>query len=237
MIRVGCCGFPGKKEEYYGRFDVVEIETSFYNLPNPGTAVRWSSEAPEGFAYVLKAWQTITHPADSPTYRRTRLEIPESKKGSYGFFRPTGEVQEAWERTREIADLLNARMILFQCPPSFEETPENVLNVRMFFERIGKVKFALLWEPRGGWTGDTVRGLCKDLGLVHCVDPFKEEQAHGEFSYYRLHGRGGYGYRFTDGDLEELAMIGKEKKDSWVMFNNISMLEDASRFKFLVAEK
>lgn len=233
ITRVGCCGFPIEREDYYSKFDIVEVQSTFYNLPRPSTAIRWHTQAPEAFDYVLKAWQAITHPSNSPTYRRTRLRIPESKASNYGSFKPTDEVYEAWERTREIARILKSKMILFQCPPSFEENPENVLNMRTFYEKAERDALTFLWEPRKGWSEDTIKALCKDLDLIHCVDPFVDNQVHGEITYYRLHGIGGYGYRYTDADLTELLSMCPKDRDSHVMFNNLSMLEDALRFKFM----
>jgi uncharacterized protein YecE (DUF72 family) len=78
-----------------------------------------------------------------------------------------------------------------------------------------------------------VRGLCQELDLVHCTDPFVAESLHGSFRYYRLHGRGGYRYRYTDADLQQLR--GRCRPPAYVMFNNVSMWEDALRFRDLVA--
>lgn len=236
MIRVGCCGFPTRREDYYSKFDIAEVQTTFYNLPRPSTAIRWNAEAPKGFEYAVKAWQTITHPPDSPTYRRTKLHIPESKLKRYGFFRPTDEVREGWERTKEIVGILKARMVLFQTPPNFEESEDSVLNMRMFFERVEREESLILWEPRGKWSEDTVKDLCKDLSIVHCVDPFKDNQVYGEIAYYRLHGIGSFGYKYTDEDLTQLLDLCPEDKECYVLFNNVSMLEDALRFRFMVRE-
>ena len=80
MIRVGCCGFPVKKETYYKTFSVVEIQQSFYQLPRIETGKRWKEETPRHFEFTMKAWQLITHEPSSPTYRRLRMAIPEKKK-------------------------------------------------------------------------------------------------------------------------------------------------------------
>jgi uncharacterized protein YecE (DUF72 family) len=79
-----------------------------------------------------------------------------------------------------------------------------------------------------------IRDLCAGNRLVHCVDPFDRDAVHGESLYWRLHGRGGYRYRYTDGDLAEIA--GKLRSHAepgahYVMFNNISSREDALRFR------
>jgi len=84
-------------------------------------------------------------------------------------------------------------------------------------------------------------------------------------AYFRLHGLGGYRYSFTEADLRWLAGVvlgskqrpnpvlssvkGGERtiemtraagpvrgyKEAWVLFNNMSMWDDARRFKRLLA--
>jgi len=48
--------------------------------------------------------------------------------------------------------------------------------------------------------------------------------------YFRLHGRGGYNYRYTDGDLAQLLEAARHRHTCYVLFNNVFMLEDARRF-------
>ncbi|MBI4302269.1 MAG: DUF72 domain-containing protein [Chloroflexi bacterium] len=96
-VRVGCCGFPQGMKEYFGQFEVVEVQQTFYRPPSLTTAQRWRELAPPSFEFTPKAWQLITHPSSSPTYRRTPVTITPQKAGDYGFFRPTPEVRAAWE--------------------------------------------------------------------------------------------------------------------------------------------
>ncbi len=68
-VKVGCCGFPGGMRGYFSRFEVVEVQQTFYQPPRMETALRWRREAQADFEFVIKAWQLITHPSSSPTYR------------------------------------------------------------------------------------------------------------------------------------------------------------------------
>jgi uncharacterized protein YecE (DUF72 family) len=90
-----------------------------------------------------------------------------------------------------------------------------------------------VWEPRGEWEAEEVRELCEELGLVHGVDPFDQNPVAGTFGYFRLHGRGGYRYRYSDQDLEQLREMAGKHAWCYVLFNNIFMLEDARRFQRL----
>ena len=48
---------------YARRFVSVEVNTSFYALPSPGTLVRWVESVPPGFTFALKFPKRITHEA------------------------------------------------------------------------------------------------------------------------------------------------------------------------------
>ncbi|NOY10615.1 MAG: DUF72 domain-containing protein [Archaeoglobi archaeon] len=222
MIRVGCCGFPVSMEKYFQMFDVVEVQKTFYRPPRPETAARWRETAGEGFEFTVKAFQVITHPPSSPTYRKARLKVDDG-----GFFRPVKAVFDAWERTREIAKVLGSRIVVFQTPKSFRESEENIRNMREFFSSIER-EFVFCWEPRG-WRSERVREVCERLDLVHVVDPFVERSVYGELRYYRLHGFN-YKHKYSDEELEWLAERVRGERECYVMFNNVHMLDDATRF-------
>ncbi|HHT9117126.1 MAG TPA: DUF72 domain-containing protein [Candidatus Hypogeohydataceae bacterium YC38] len=233
-IRVGCCGFPVAKERYYQNFSVVELQQTFYQLPLLKTAKRWAEEAPEGFEFNMKASQLITHETTSPTYRRYKIPIPEEKRARYGSFRHSEEVMEAWEQTREIAQALKARIILFQCPPKFTPIEENKKNLRKFFRAVSRSGFLFVWEPRGEWQPEEVKRLCEELDLLHGLDPFKAKPLHGRLKYFRLHGKTDYTYRFSQEDLLWLKDLCKAEEEVYCMFNNISMFEDAQKFRAIL---
>ncbi len=227
-IKVGCCGFPRRLAEYAKALPVVEVQQTFYRMPRPQTAERWRAAVPAEFEFTLKAWQLITHPPASPTYRRLGREIPAAARPRYGSVAPTDEVREAWRETRAVARLLGATVVVFQCPASFAPTREHVANLRRFFRDAEREEFRFVWEPRGGWPADLIEGLCRELDLVHCVDPFADRSAYGTPRYYRLHGRRGFRYRYTDDDLR--ALRGWCQAPAYVLFNNVAMWEDALRF-------
>lgn len=228
--KIGCCGFPVRRERYFEHFGVVEIQKTFYQPPSLHTMEKLRAEAPPGFEFTLKAWQLITHEPTSPTYRRLAAPVPDNKRRNYGFFKPTSEVFGAWQTTRSVAEALKAKVIVFQCPASFQPTPENKANMRQFFRAIERCDFQLVWEPRGNWAADEIRELCEELNLVHCVDPFKASPTSGAFRYFRLHGKTGYRYKYSDDDLQELKSRIEGDSLCYVMFNNVPMFDDALRF-------
>jgi uncharacterized protein YecE (DUF72 family) len=114
-------------------------------------------------------------------------------------------------------------------------------NISAFLSRIKRNNLVVGWEPRGDWREheDEVKRICDDYGLVHVVDPFRWKPLDGSgIFYFRLHGIGkgevNYSYRYTDEDLKRLKEITAEilesKREGYVMFNNVSMADDAFRF-------
>jgi uncharacterized protein YecE (DUF72 family) len=83
-IRIGTSGFsykewrgdfyPGDLPDreflrfYATRFDSVEIDSTFYRMPNAKTIDGWKNATPEDFQFALKASQQITH--------REQLRVP-----------------------------------------------------------------------------------------------------------------------------------------------------------------
>ena len=225
-MKIGCCGFPVGMKKYFEAFNVVEVQKTFYEIPEIKTARKWREKAPKNFEFTLKANQIITHPISSPTYRKLRV-----KPGNAGFFKNVKEVFDAYEKTKEIGKILKAKIILFQSPPSFKQEKNNVENMYNFFSSISK-DFVFAWEPRGKWDEKTVKEICEELGLVHCVDPFKNKQVYGDFGYFRLHGIGSYRYRYSDKELKKLTLICK--RNDYVLFNNVYMYEEALRFNGMI---
>ena len=237
MIKVGCCGFPTNKKEYFQKFSLVELQSTFYEIPAKiETVKKWREEAPKNFEFTLKAFQVITHDFKSPTYKRLKRKFGNPK--NYGFFKNKKEVFEAWEMTKKVAEALNSKIIVFQCPASFKPEKENIQNFRNFFKKISNKKFIFVWEPRGNWPEDLIKKLCKELNLVHCVDPFKQKPVYGKINYFRLHGRPKYDlhYKYTDQDLFQLKKF-CDRNMNYVLFNNLSMFEDARRFQVLIRAK
>jgi uncharacterized protein YecE (DUF72 family) len=250
-IKVGCCGwgfFPGGLKAYAGKFSLVEVQQTFYKLPMLKTAQRWRAEVPGDFEFTLKAWQVITHPPTSPTWRRAGLKLTEAQRERYGWLRPTQENFEAWRRTREIAEALGAKICLIQCPPNFNCTSENIENMRRFLSEIDRGNLTIAWEPRGDWKEhpDEVSALCEELGLIHVVDPMRRESvSKQEIAYFRLHGLNpreyDYRYKYSLSELKRLAAKMKElsrrHREVYVMFNNTEMYLNAAQLQKMLAKK
>ncbi len=247
-LYVGCCGFSIARSKYFKLFNVVELQETFYNPPDIGRLRALRSEAPQEFVFAMKCWQAVTHPLDSPTWRRAKVVPDRSLINRYGFLRPTREVFEAWELVAKAARELNARVVVVQTPPTFNYCEENYRNALEFFTTVDTSNFIVGWEPRGSWSNNPDKILdivMRFKNVIHVVDVLKAKPVMTkEVSYFRLHGLGGdevnYRYKYTDEDLMKLNNIIKDYlkggKDVYVMFNNVYMTQDALRFKELTVK-
>ncbi|MFD2937314.1 DUF72 domain-containing protein [Spirosoma flavum] len=233
-IQIGTCGISSTKAAYATLFSCVEIQQTFYQPPQLSTLERWRNEVPTDFEFTIKAWQLITHPAKSPTYKRLKRSLSEVERAGVGYFKPTSIVDEAWQVTLSCAQVLKAKTVLFQCPASFTQKPEHISHLVDFFSRIDRKGLTFCWEPRGTWDKPVINDLCKDLQLWHVVDPFTSATVTPEHSYFRLHGRQGWRYKYESSELADLTELLPTDKPAYVFFNNSHMKADALLFKQLL---
>ncbi len=232
-IKIGNCGwsylnaekyfqdwkqrFESKLQAYAKLFSLVEVNLSFYNVPKIETAERWRSQADKiskSFEFTIKCNQLITH--------RDKFA---SKKSV-----------EMFEKMKELAKVLRAKILLFQSPASFKPSKENLERVRKFFKTIKRENLVLVWEVRWAneWRKDIVENLFERLELEQCIDPFRQDLSYNKkIYYYRLHGLGSamYNYSFSEQELEWLATKLKQlRKTAYVLFNNAACYENALEF-------
>lgn len=237
-IYVGCCGFPIPQNRYMKEFSVVELQSTFYKIPRLSTVKKWRETSPQTFIFTVKAFQGITHSMKSPTWKRSNIR----PTINHGDFKPTEEVYESWNITKQICETLSAPITIIQAPSSFKDTTENLKNVETFFTTIDRGKLMIGIEPRG-WQRENIIKICKRFDLIHVTDPFQLLPLYNlenRTAYLRLHGsppgKRLYAYKYTDEDLRKLKKIVDNFKteETYVLFNNVNMYEDSKRFIKLI---
>jgi len=218
MIKVGCCGYPVGRKKYQETFRLVEINRTFYKVPKISTVIKWRKEAPENFEFTVKAHQDISH--------KYKLKLKDSV--------------EIFETMKNICRNLAAKILLIQTPASFK--PDRLEEAEEFFRGIRREDLIVVWETRGPfWEKEEIREklryVLENLDVPHVTDPFRSLPVYsGPVAYLRLHGSGSrmYYYQYSDEELSELHRIVKSLesggREVYVLFNNLSMFEDASRF-------
>lgn len=224
-VYIGCSGFSYrdwvgrfypprlKKEDYirfYARyFEVVEINSSFYDFPNRGNVKSMLSRS-SGLKFAFKANQIFTHQRNY-----TREDV---KKFLYA-------IEPVFEEERFIA-------LLFQFPESFGYKEENLQYLKKLAEDFRGVQKVLEVRNRSFKKADFYQ-FVEEIGFsIVNVDAPKGSKflvgpwvGVGAINYVRLHGKDPerpYDYLYS---LDELKKI-KEKvrklgnRDTYVFFNN-----------------
>ncbi|MCD6325272.1 DUF72 domain-containing protein [Candidatus Bathyarchaeota archaeon] len=218
MIKIGCCGYPVGRKRYQETFRLVEINRTFYRVPKISTVIKWRREAPADFEFTVKAHQDISH--------KYKLKLEDAL--------------EPFETMKTICRNLAAKILLIQTPASFK--PDRLEDAEDFFKSIRREELIVVWETRGPlWedeeTRERLRSILESLDVPHVTDPFRTLPVYSSsVAYLRLHGSGSrmYYYQYSDEELSELHRIVKSLESNgrevYVLFNNLSMFEDASRF-------
>jgi len=170
---------------WYGRcFDTVEINYSFYHLPQPKTFERWAVEAPPGFVFAVKASKLVTH-----TLRLAQAEEP-------------------WRKFLDHASHLGDKLgpLLLQLPPSLKA---DLARLEAFLElsrSLGARRLALEFR-HASWFTREVDELAARHGAALVIGhssryPCAPLATAAPFIYLRFHGpRELFSSRYSEEEL------------------------------------
>jgi len=190
---------------YYAKsFRTVEINNSFYKMPEKRTLRRWSRTVPDDFIFSLKASRYITH--------MKKLKDPG---------KPVSKLLET-------ASALGGKLgpVLFQLPPKWRVNHE---RLESFLESLpGGHRYALeLRDP--SWFDDDVYAILEKHGAAFCIFEIgglrSPEVVTSDIVYVRLHGPGAaYKGRYPEDTLSEWALRIKKwrrrEKEVYFYFDN-----------------
>lgn len=210
------------KLKYFSQhFKTAEINYSFYHLPRPSTYQNWYNQAPADFIFAVKASRFITH--------IKRLQ----------------GVKEAWKQFLENALSLKEKLgpILFQFPPSFKATAENIKRLEKFFKDVLKdilprkrkikamtfiLRLATEFRHRS-WCDEKIYNLLKKYKVAWVIADSprypKVKVVTANFVYLRMHGSkvlfsSNYRKKELQALSQEIKKWLKEKLDVYCYFNN-----------------
>jgi uncharacterized protein YecE (DUF72 family) len=222
---------------YAERFDTVEINSSFYRMPEAAMTAAWVRRTPPAFQFTVKLYQKFTHP-----------EMYLKREGA-----------RDWDVTREDLDLFRGGIgpiaeagrlaaILVQFPPSFQADPDARGYLDWLLAALAAYPVAVELRHRS-WSdeSDATRALldARQAAWVLIDEPkFKSSirqttgvalDAAAPLAYLRLHGRNAaawwehetaedrYNYLYTPDELRpfaEAARTAAQKKRVLLYFNN-----------------
>jgi uncharacterized protein YecE (DUF72 family) len=190
---------------YYSRqFKTVEINNSFYQLPEISTFKAWKKGAPSGFIYSVKANRYITH----------MKKLKKDKRSLNKFLSGVDYLEET------------LGPILFQLPPKWKINAE---RLEEFLENLPK-NYRYTFEFREhSWNNEIIYDLLRKYNCAYCIYELEHfltpTLVTADFVYVRLHGPGNkYQGSYTTPQLKKWATHcmnwQKEKKDVYIYFDN-----------------
>jgi uncharacterized protein YecE (DUF72 family) len=201
QIRVGCSGwqyrhwrgdlYPAELPtsrwfaHYSQTFDTVEINNSFYRLPEAETFAKWRDQAPSGFLYAVKASRFLTH--------MKKLKDPDEPLTRF------------FGRAQHLRSTLGP--VLYQLPPRW---PVDLPRFAAFLSALPRQYSHAVEFREPSWYDDRVFALLEEHRVALCLHDMQgsatERLAIGPFVYVRFHfGTTRYGGRYDDRRLDDWA--------------------------------
>ncbi|MEN6357420.1 MAG: DUF72 domain-containing protein [Armatimonadota bacterium] len=207
--------------EYYSSvFDTVEINNSFYRLPEESTFEKWRDQTPDGFTFAVKASRYLTH--------IKRLKEPEE---------PLNRLL-----THSVGLGDKRGPILYQFPPNWKMD----LDRLEYFLQILPKDVRHVFEFRDeSWHNDLLWSMLADYHVAYCIMDAPGLPQHMkstcDFTYIRMHSGGEATHgKYTQGHLNSCARHIEnflKNGDVYIYFNNDYMgyaVENALSIKKLL---
>ena len=182
---------------YAERLKAVELNNTFYRLPQRSMVESWKSQVPDNFRFSVKASQRITH------------------------FKRLKEAEEATKLMLDTVSALDEKLgvVLFQLPPNMKKDLERLDS----FLKILPENIRAAFEFRHpAWFEDDVLNLLKDHNRALCVSdtddlPCNRIDKTAEWGYLRLRR-----VNYPEAELEEWVKRIKAQKwsDTYVFFKH-----------------
>jgi uncharacterized protein YecE (DUF72 family) len=215
----------GMLAHYGNDFDTVELNNTFYQLPNESTFQAWRDNTPDEFLFAVKGSRFITH----------MIKLRDPQRG-LGNFLPR-------------AELLGKKLgpILWQLPPNWKVNTERLESFLAELPRKHQYTFELRHES---WMCEEVYDILRRYGAAFCIYELAGYQTPlqltADWTYVRLHGptRNKYQGSYSEEQLAEWAARirswSKMLSHIYVYFDNDDSayaVDNALTLKRLVAGK
>jgi uncharacterized protein YecE (DUF72 family) len=191
-------------EFYAGRFNTVELNSSFYRLPSEAAFSNWHDSTPVNFTFSVKVSRFITH------IKRLR------------------DIEESLEKFIDRAKILGEKLgpLLYQLPPSMHRNDE---LLELFLSNLPKGMKHVFEFRHQSWFEDGVFQILRRYNAGFCVYDMPSVTcplvATAGFIYIRFHGSTGlYWSCYSDEELADwarrLAALAENYKAIYAYFNN-----------------
>lgn len=191
-------------EHYTSIFDTVEINNSFYRLPERATFAAWAARAPMRFEFAVKASRFLTH--------MKKLKDPEEP------------LDRLFSRMRGLGRRLGP--VLYQLPPGWRV---DTARFQHFLDALPRGPRHVVEFRDPSWYCAEIRALLERHHVAICLHDMPGsatgKEPVGPFVYVRFHGATGkYGGSYSDERLRQWAeWLGAQRatgRDVYAYFNN-----------------
>jgi uncharacterized protein YecE (DUF72 family) len=219
-IRIGCSGWQYRHwrgdfypqdlptdewlDHYARTFDTVELNNSFYRLPEAATFAAWGRRVPANFLFAVKASRYLTH------LKRLR--------------EPREPLDRLWSRAERLGGHLGP--MLYQLPSRWNR---NLDRLRDFTAALPKRRLQAIEFRDDSWYTDETCAILREAGVALCLHDMPgsatRQEPIGPFVYVRFHGaagkyRGGYPHQALTAWARRLRDWADDGLAAYVYFNN-----------------
>ena len=220
-VRIGCSGwnydawrgafYPQREPRrkwlslYAERFDTVEVNNTFYRLPNRDSVAAWVRDTPPDFTFTVKASRYLTHVK----------RLGDTRDGVARFY----------ERIEPLVEAERLGPVLWQLPANFHRDDARLESwLASLPEGRHTIEFRHV-----SWFVAPVLSLLRDHGVAltfgdHPERPFQTDAATADFRFIRFHhGARGRGGNYSAGELETWARRiaqWRRRTEVYAYFNN-----------------
>jgi uncharacterized protein YecE (DUF72 family) len=220
---------------YAQRFELVELNSSFYAVPDRSTVHGWVEVTPPGFTFDVKVHRALSR--HSATVESLPPDLRElAQTAGRGRVRLTADLEIALaerlvEETAPLADAGKLGSYLLQLTPAFSPARHQLDELDRLVEAFGPHRLAVELRNRN-WVDDRRREATldwfADRGVTYVtvdappadnfqIMPSLDAVTNPSIAYMRAHGRNTKGYltgrsvaerfawRYTDDELQEIA--------------------------------
>jgi uncharacterized protein YecE (DUF72 family) len=204
----------GERLQWYAQhFQMVEVNSTFYSVPEPRMVERWCAATPDDFTFDVKLHQLFSFHSTS-----ARLLPPDLQRraetDTRGRVKSTPDLQEALLKiflraTSILRDSGKLGVFLLQLSPTFSPRKHELGELVQLIEMFSDYDLAIEFRNRNWAVGDQLQATMDFLQKHHAIfvnvdapesDHFMvmpsdvEEVTNSNVAYLRLHGRNAKAY-------------------------------------------
>jgi len=204
----------GERLAWYAQhFELVEVNSTFYSVPEPRMAERWCAATPDDFTFDVKLHQLFSFHSTPAKMLPPDLQ-KRAETDAKGKVKSTAELQEAllkiFLRSMSIIrDAGKLGVLLLQLSPAFSPRKHQLNELEPLIEMLSDYDFAIEFRNRNWAVGDQLESTIDFVRKHHAIfvnvdapasDHFTvmpsdlDEVTNPKIAYLRLHGRNAKAY-------------------------------------------